>query len=115
MMRTKAKVFFLSEGTVKLRLVVACLLCLLLFMAAIDHVPDPPAVNPHNSETGRISALHVRAPSALQQEIIVSLDSSHFVRTGSSASRQTIENKLLGLCQLLVVRHAADPSPPILS
>jgi hypothetical protein len=100
---------------VKLRYVVACLVCLLLFIAAIDQVPDPPAVNPHSSETCRISALHVRASSAGQQEILVSSDSSHFVQTSSSAIRLTIENRLLGPSQPLIVRHAADPSPPILS
>jgi len=100
---------------VKLRYAIACLLCLLLFVAAIDQVSDSPAFNPHNRETVRVSVLHVRVSSAVQHEILVSSDSRHYVRTSSSPSRLTFENKLSGLCQLLLVRHAADPSPPFLS
>jgi hypothetical protein len=88
---------------------------LLLFVAAIDQVPDPPAVNPHNLEIVRVSALHVRGSSARQQEILISSDSSHYFRTSASSSSLTFENKLLDLYQLILVRHAADPSPPFFS
>jgi hypothetical protein len=100
---------------VKLRYVVACLLCLLLFVAAIDQIPDPPAVNPHNRESGRVLALHGHEFSALQQKVLVSFDSKCYVRTSSCASRLTFENKLFGLYHVILVRHSADPSPPILS
>jgi hypothetical protein len=98
---------------VKPRYVVACLLCFLLFVAALDLVPDPPVVNPHTSEVGQ-GSLHIRGVSALQQEILVFSESSHYARKNSSPYGLTIDIKLLGPCQLLLVRHAADPSPPIL-
>jgi hypothetical protein len=100
---------------VKLRYVIACLLCLLLFVAAVDTVPDPPAVNPHNREANLVSPLHVRSFSGLQQEIVVSSSPLPYARTSSSPYGLTIETKLLGPCQLPLVRHAADTSPPIFS
>jgi hypothetical protein len=103
------------EGTLKLRYVVALTLCLLLFVAAIDQIPDPPAVNPHNQETICVSVLHAGGSSAVQQEILISFVPSHVVRTSSSSSGLTVENRILGLYQLLLVRPATDSSPPLFS
>lgn len=108
--------FSLFEGSVKLRYVVACSLCLLLFVAAIDTIPDPPAVNPHNNkESNRVLALHGHEFSALQQKVLVSFDSTCFVRTSSCSSRLTFENELFSFYHVILVRRSADPSPPILS
>jgi hypothetical protein len=103
------------NATVKPRYVVAGLLCLLLFVAAIDQIPDPPAVSPHNSEISRLSIVHVRASSRLRQGVSVVSDSSYSIPKISPSSRQTIENEFLGLDQLHLVRQAADSSPPRLS
>jgi hypothetical protein len=91
------------------------MLFFMLFVAAIDNIPDPPAVIRHNSVSVSASILHVRAPSSLQQEILLAFASPQYTRTASSASRLTIENRLLGFCHILLIRHSADPSPPILS
>ena len=44
---------------------VACLICLLLIVAAVDSLPDPPATNPSNRDSGAISALHMQGPATL--------------------------------------------------
>jgi hypothetical protein len=91
------------------------MLFFMLFVAAIDNIPDPPAVIRHNSVSVSPSGQHARAPSALQQEILAAFVSSSCVRTSSRASGLTVENRLFGLCHVLLVRHSADPSPPVLA
>jgi hypothetical protein len=78
---------------------VACLLFLLLVVGAIDQVPDPPAINPHNSGNGKIFALHAHGFSAPQQEALLSSDLSHYVRTSFSPVKLTIKTKVLGPSQ----------------
>ena len=99
----------------KLRYVITCMLFFMLFVAAIDNIPDPPAVIRHNSVSISASILHVRATSSLQEESPLVFISTRYVRTPTRASGLTVENRHFGFCHVLLVRNSADPSPPVLS
>jgi hypothetical protein len=99
----------------KLRYAIACALVFFLFVAAVDTIPDPPAVFRHSAANGNVTIVHVRGSSTHQQTILTPFDSSRFIRTAASASRLTIENRVLGSYHVLLVRHSADTSPPALS
>jgi hypothetical protein len=95
---------------------VAGLICLLLFVAAVDTIPDPPAVNPPTSHSCGISAFHVLGSfTPLEKEWFVafSLLRRDFVNWFSF--RLALDNRPIGVCALPLVHHAADPSPPIFS
>ena len=100
------------EGAVKLKCF-ACLLCLLLFVAAIDNVPDPPAVNPRSSESSRVSPLPFHASFTLPEKgrfiASASIRPSQIARF---ACRLDFNTELVDICSLALVRHAADSSPP---
>ncbi len=93
---------------------VVCLTCLLLFVAAIDTVPDPPVINPHSSDSRSISALSVRGPSTLlEKEASLVSGRPRHIQTIWFSFRLALNNERVGGCPLPLVRHAADPSPPI--
>jgi hypothetical protein len=52
------------EDTLKLRYA-AFLICLFLFIAAVDSIPDPPAINPPKSHSCSMSALSLRGHATL--------------------------------------------------
>lgn len=99
----------------KLRYVV-WLTCLLLFVAAIDTVPDPPAIYPHNRVHSSISAPKVSGPSKLleKERPLASGVSQHDQFRWFSLNLAS-DKKLVGVCPLQLVRHAADASPPAMS
>jgi len=91
------------------------LTCVLLFIAAVDMIPDPPAVNPPGSLVHRILALHVHGRAASPERIrtvvfalpgAVEMDRSPFL--------PSLDDDIAGHSPLGLVRHAADSSPPYL-
>ena len=94
----------------------ACLICLLLFVAAIDNVPDPPAIRPRGSDSSGIFPLHVRGASVLpQKERIIRSASVQTSQVGWFAFRLGFISELVDVRPVASVRHAADPSPPLFS
>jgi len=103
------------EGALKLRCV-ALLLCLFLFVAAVDTIPDPPALDPPGSGTV-ILARQFRAPSAVTSHESQFLLEGRFpgpVQLASLSLRRVVDYALVGGSRIPLVRHAADPSPPVL-
>lgn len=90
------------------------LICLLLLVAAVDTIPDPPAFNPPRSHSNIILSLRTHSSSAAPEE-------GRFVTRGSPRSipllwyslRVDSEDGVVGIFPAALVRHAADPSPPI--
>ena len=104
-----------SEDALKLKFAVS-LICLLLFVAAIDTIPDPPAINPPSSHSLGISALHVRGPfTLLEREWVVASGSTRRIPIHLFSFRLAFEDKPLGVSLLPLVYHAADTSPPVVS
>ena len=92
------------------------LICFLLFVAAVDTIPDPPAINPPNSHSIQISALHVRGPfTLLEKEWIVASSSLRRDRPSWFSFRLALDNRPVGVCTLPLVHLAADTSPPSFS
>jgi hypothetical protein len=95
---------------------VVLLLCLLLFVAAVDTIPDPPAINPPGSHNFGISALHFRGALTL-------LEKEWFGTSGSArndcrnwiSERLAFDTKPAAVVPPPLVRHAADVSPPAFS
>ena len=97
----------------KLKLL-ACLTCLLLSVAAIDNVPDPPAIRQRTRDGAGISTLHGPGPSTpSREEKIVAFGSTLHVQISWFSFRFASDSESIGVCPLLLVRHAADSSPPI--
>lgn len=103
------------EGALKQRCVVV-LICLFLFIAAVDTIPDPPAVNPPRSHTCSIFTPHVRGPATL-------LETHWYAAAGTSwrdlanwfSFLLSLENRPVRVRPLPAVFHAADSSPPFVS
>ena len=92
------------------------LICLVLFVAAVDTIPDPPAINPPISHSCGISALHVPGSiTLLEKEWFIAASSSRRAQIHWLSFRLAFDNKPAALCFLPLVHHAADTSPPTLS
>jgi hypothetical protein len=92
------------------------LICLLLFVAAVDTIPDPPAINPPTSHSCRISARHGRGPfTLLEKEWLVASGSIRRDPLNWLSIRFALENGPVGVCTLPLFHHAADSSPPAIS
>jgi len=92
------------------------LICLLLFVAAVDTIPDPPAINPPNSHSCGISALHVRGSfTLLEKEWVVASTSFRRDTPNWLSFRLALDQRPVGVCTLPLVRLAADSSPPVIS
>lgn len=99
----------------KLRYLVG-FICLLLFIAAADTIPDPPAINPPSSHSLRVSTLHVHNPSTtLEKKWVVASDTSPSLRVDWFGVRLQIETKPVVSTTVALVHYAADPSPPSLA
>jgi hypothetical protein len=92
------------------------LLCLLLFVAAVDTIPDPPAINPPGSHSCGISALHVSGTlTLLEKEWLAASNSSRRIQMVWFWFGFGFNTETVGVCPLPLVQQAADPSPPIFS
>jgi hypothetical protein len=97
----------------KLKLL-ACATCLLLFVAAIDNVPDPPAIQQRTADSAGISMLHVPGPSTpSKEEKVVASGSPLHIQITWFSFQFAFDSECIGTCPLPLVRHASDPSPPI--
>jgi hypothetical protein len=93
-----------------------CLICVLLFVAAVDTIPDPPAINPPSSHGCEVSALHVRgALSLLEKEWFVSSVSSRGERNNLFSFKLAFDARPAAVFPLPLVHHSADTSPPTFS
>ncbi|MGA7794796.1 MAG: hypothetical protein WCA19_17295 [Candidatus Acidiferrales bacterium] len=92
------------------------LICLLLFVAAVDTIPDPPAINPPNSHNCGISALHVRGSlTLLEKEWVVASASFRRDNPNWLSFRLALDQRRVGVCTLPLVLLATDTSPPVCS
>jgi hypothetical protein len=103
------------EGALKFKFSV-CLICLLLFVAAVDTIPDPPAINPPSSHQCEISALHVRgAFTLLEKEWFAAPSSPRGERNNWFSFKLVFDTKPAAVFPLPLVHFAADTSPPTFS
>jgi hypothetical protein len=92
------------------------LLCLLLFVAAVDTIPDPPAINPPSSHSCGISALHLRGSfTLLEKEWLAVSSLLRHDQLNWFSFWLALDNRPVGVCTLPLVHHAADSSPPAFS
>lgn len=92
------------------------IVCLLLFIAAVDTIPDPPAINPPGSHRSAISAFQARGPLPLfdQERLLVS-SAPQGVLPSRLSIRLRFDDSPAAICPLPRVHHAADTSPPAIS
>jgi hypothetical protein len=89
------------------------LTCLLLFIAAVDTIPDPPAIKPGSSPISRISVLHARGPATpLEKEWRAVSSLSRCDRMDWFSFRLAVEKNDKTVSPVPLVRQAADSSPP---
>jgi hypothetical protein len=107
---------FVLEDALKFKFAIY-VICLLLFVAAVDTIPDPPAINPPSGHSYGISALHVRGA-------ITQLEKKWFATPGSLRSEQNnnwlcirlaFDCSSASVFTTPLVHHAADNSPPAFS
>ena len=92
------------------------LICLLLFVAAVDTIPDPPAVSPRSGEGSGISPLHFHGSFNLPgKERPTAAISIRHSQVACFAFRLEFLSESADDCPLVLVRQAADSSPPLLS
>lgn len=92
------------------------LICLLLVVAAVDTIPDPPAINPPVSHGCGISALHVRGFfTLLEKDWVVPASSPQCDNPNWLSSRLVFDQRPVGVRTLPLVLFAADSSPPVFS
>jgi len=88
------------------------LLCLLLFIAAVDTIPDPPAINPPVSHCG-VSGLHLRGTvTLLEKQWYGSSWATRTIRSDLSSLQLRPDEPPVRISLLPRVHHAADTSPP---
>lgn len=89
------------------------LMCLLLFIAAVDTIPDPPAINPPSSPAHRISALYLRgaapSPERVRPVLLLAPGAAQIERSPFALA---LGNEFVNVFPLGFVRRAADSSPP---
>ena len=89
------------------------LLCLLLFIAAVDTIPDPPAINPPGGHGVNIFGLHLHSSFTLL-ELKWSRGASSPQRLQSDRFwyRLALDSRPASISPLLRVYDATDTSPP---
>jgi hypothetical protein len=89
------------------------LICLLLFVAAVDTIPDPPAINPPGGHSSIITAAHDGGPLTLfdKEWRIVSNSSRGFALNWFTERFALVEEPVSASLRPLV-EQASDPSPP---
>lgn len=89
------------------------LMCALLFIAAVDTIPDPPAINPPGSPVHRISALYLRGAATSPERVHpVLLLVPGAAQTDRSPFALALGNEVVDVFPMGLVRRAADSSPP---
>jgi hypothetical protein len=92
------------------------LVCLLLFVAAVDTIPDPPAVNPPGGHSFQISAQHVcGAFTPLENEWLATPCSQQRESNFRFSVWPVFGTKPVAAFPSPLVHHATDPSPPAIS
>ena len=92
------------------------LICLLLFVAAVDTIPDPPAINPPGSHGSGISAPHCYGTSrSPEQDRFVACLTTGQIQITWFAFRLDRDKKLFGFRASALAHHATGLSPPIFS
>jgi len=91
-------------------------ICLLLFVAAVDTIPDPPAINPPTGHKCGVSSLLVRGPlTILKKGWFTGYSRPERDPLHLSLFRLDFENGQARICSLPQVHHATDTSPPSFS
>jgi hypothetical protein len=89
------------------------LVCLLIFVAAVDTTWDPPAIKPPSSHGASISALHIGGTfSLLEKEWYGAIGSPRRFQSDRFGMRSALEHRPARVSPLPRVRDAADTSPP---
>jgi len=92
------------------------LICLLLFVAAVDTIPDPPAISAPSSHSCGISSFHVRGTfTPLEKGWFSGSSAPELELRHSFIFRLALDNRPFGISPLPRVHHAADISPPSFS
>ena len=89
------------------------LLCLLLFIAAVDTIPDPPAINPSGGCGDKIASLHVRGPITFFDKAW--LIACNLLRRGQMPRPSLgllVDEKPIPFSLLTQIHYATDSSPP---
>jgi len=103
------------EGDLKFKFVI-CVICLLLFVAAVDTIPDPPAINPPSSHSTGLYASHARGSFTLfEKQWIVLAGLLRSMQLNWSSTRLDSDEKPAAVFPRPLVHHAADSSPPSIS
>jgi hypothetical protein len=106
---------YLFEDALKLKSAV-WFICLILFVAAVDTIPDPPAISPPNSRSCGISAIRVRGPLSLQEKTwVIACNLPRQGRLDSLLFRSAFDDQPVALGPLPRIHHATDSSPPVFS
>lgn len=88
------------------------LVCLLLFVAAVDTIPDPPAINPP-ARHASVSVLHLRGSfTLLEKQWYGALASIRRVQKDQFLARLALDEPSARISPLPRVHHATDTSPP---
>jgi hypothetical protein len=111
----KCNGLFSLEGDLKPKYIV-WLICLLVFVAAVDTIPDPPAINPPGGHGTMVTAAHDGGPLSLfdRQWRIVSNSLGRYPLNWFT-ERFAMEEKPVSASLRPLVEQASDPSPPACS
>jgi len=93
--------------------ILACFLCLLLIGAALDTLPDPPAVKPQRSQNHLASPLLHQVKVLAEHRALDGLTTGFHLQADLSSNGQSFAAQLASLEPL--VFRAADASPPTIS
>jgi hypothetical protein len=105
----------LFEDALKFKFVVL-FICLFLFVAAVDTIPDPPAVNPPSGHTSVISVHFVRGcTTMLEKEWFIPASSRRSENNNWFSLRLVFDTKPAAVFPQPLVHRAANSSPPIFS
>jgi hypothetical protein len=108
-------IFATSRGNLKYKWAIG-LLCVLLFVAAVDTIPDPPAINPPVGHSASVFGLHLHGSFTLL-ELKWSRGASSLQRPQVDRFwyRLALDSRPAGISPLPKVYHATDTSPPEVS
>jgi hypothetical protein len=103
------------EGGLKLKYIV-WLICLLLFVAAVDTIPDPPAINPPAGHSSTIVAAHDAGPlTPFDKQWRIVSSSLRGLALNWFTERFALVEKPVRASLRPLVERASDPSPPACS